>query len=195
MATTIILSRVSGVSRHGSAGLPLLICLPGGSYNHRYFDVPDRSLLEAAAERGLPIVVLDRPGYGDSEPLVGEISFRRNAEVLDDAIGELWMRHGDGCPGIVLVGHSMGGAVAVHIAARQRTWPLLGISITAIHDKPAIPRAWNDVPAGTSIEFSTQHRVRLMYGPPETYDPAVIEAAQPACSPIPVAELREVVDG
>ena len=124
-------------------------------------------------------------------------TFAGNAEAISSAIGELWETAGDGCPGVVLVGHSMGGAIAAHMASRPRPYPLLGIAISAIHtDAPeGVKQAWNSMPADISIEFNDEQRIQFMYGPEGTYDPTVVQAATPACSPIPVAELLEVVDG
>lgn len=190
-------ARVSAIAQTGSAGdLPLLVCIPGGSYNSGYFDVPGHSLFAAADERGFPIVAVDRPGYGASDPL-DEVSFAGNASVLTDAIADLWAQQKKTCPGIVLIGHSMGGAIAVHIAASRPSWPLLGISINGIHDVPPqhVTGAWKAIPRGTAISFTSDDRAHYMYGPEGTYSPAVLSAAEPACAPIPVDELHEVVEG
>jgi pimeloyl-ACP methyl ester carboxylesterase len=188
---------VTAIVRKGSVGSPLLVCIPGGSYTSHYFDVPGHSLLDAAAARGYTIVAVDRPGYGGSDPLEGTVSFQRNAEVLAETIGSLWRSYGEQSPGVVLIGHSMGGAIALHIASVPQTWPLLGVSITSIHyDAPeAVTQAWNSMPAGISIEFSPEQRVQFMYGQSGTHDPGVVQAAETSCAPIPVDELLEVVDG
>jgi len=183
--------RITGIAAPGRPGMPLLVCLPGGGYNASYFDVAGYSLVEAARREGFPVVSLNRPGYGGSTALNGEISYRRNAQVLQGAIAELW--HLSNAPGIVLVGHSIGGAVALHLAAADRTWPLLGVSVTGIHDEP---QRTNDtlksMPPASSLEFSREHRLTFMYGPEDTYDPSVVDVAKHAESPVPVAELVEV---
>ena len=51
------------------------------------------------------------------------------------------------------------------------------------------------MPADISIEFTAEQRIQFMYGPVGTYEPSVVTAAAVACSPIPVAELLEVVGG
>ena len=60
---------VTGLLARGETGRPLLVCIPGGSYNARYFDVPGHSFVRAAIERGFSVAALNRPGYEDSTPL------------------------------------------------------------------------------------------------------------------------------
>lgn len=189
--------RVTGIAAEGEPGKPVIVCIPGGSYNAHYFDIPGHSLVEAAQQRGFPVVALDRPGYGGSDPVEGSTRFAANADVLDDAIGELWKEHADSSPGVVLIGHSMGGAVAFHIASRTHEWQLLGVSATAIHvEAPdAVLEAWDAVPDGVVVEFTHEMRLMFMYGPEGTFEPEVLELALKASEPIPVEELREVVGG
>ncbi len=45
--------RVTGIATGpGTPDTPLLVCLPGGSYTARYFDVPGFSLLDVAEANG-----------------------------------------------------------------------------------------------------------------------------------------------
>jgi pimeloyl-ACP methyl ester carboxylesterase len=177
-------------------GRPLIVALHGGSYFSAYFDVPGHSLLDAASANGLDVVALDRPCYGESDPLPeNETTFSRNAEVLDLAIGELWKDRGAHYPGVVLIGHSMGAAIAMHIASRQPGWPLLGISLSGIHDTapPIVRNAWDSMPAGQPVVFTPDQRRLFFYGPDWTIEPDIVERAEVSASPIPLAELLEVV--
>ncbi len=62
--------RITGIAAGpGTPDTPLLVCLPGGSYTARYFDVPGFSLLDVAEANGFTAIALDRPGYGGSDPL------------------------------------------------------------------------------------------------------------------------------
>ncbi|WP_375399743.1 alpha/beta hydrolase [uncultured Amnibacterium sp.] len=189
------LGTVTGIEERGDAGSPLLVCIPGGSYNSHYFDVKGHSLLAAAHDEGFSVVALDRPGYQGSDPLQGDVTFAKNAEVLDAAVAELWKQYADTAPGVVLIGHSMGGAIAIHMGAQPHSWPLLGISATSIHtDAPEqVTQAWNSIPADATIPFSKEQRIQFMYGPQDTYDASVVDDAEVSTDLIPVAELLEVV--
>src|ERR1700712_3691568 len=98
-------------------GTPLVIALHGGTYSSEYFDISGYSLLDRGAAAGVPVIALDRPNYVDSSPLESENSIiLANATVLNVAIGEIWEQHGGDASGVVLIGHSIGGAVATGIA-------------------------------------------------------------------------------
>jgi pimeloyl-ACP methyl ester carboxylesterase len=189
-----LLELVSGNSEN-----PLLICLPGGSYTAEYFDVPGLSMMQTAAAAGFDVIALDRPNYGASDELSREqTTFARNAEVLDDAVAQLWAQHGGTYPGVVVIGHSIGGAIAVHIAAMPtHEWPLLGISVSAVNELSPehVVDAWRSIPVGIPVEFSNEQRRTFMYGPGGSFDTDAIERASIAASPMPLEELLEIVGG
>ena len=194
-------------------GTPILIAIHGGGFNCRYFDVPGRSLLELAAAAGFRTVSIDRPGYRDSAvPPPALASFAGQAQILEQAIEQLWRDCGNATPGIVLISHSIGAAIAVHIAARSRRWPLLGIAIHGIGTAPGargatIRGGGEEDPSGASagmtltqgsgdthpaVDMPLQARRALLYGPEDTYDADALEAVAPSCAPVPVYELLEV---
>ena len=91
---------------------PLIIAIHGGTYSSRYFDVAGYSLLDRAQAQQLPIFAIDRPGYGLSADYAANApSIMDNAEILDSAIHGLWHSYSHKACGIVLVGHSIGGAI------------------------------------------------------------------------------------
>ncbi|MFD2415632.1 alpha/beta hydrolase [Amycolatopsis pigmentata] len=191
--------RISGITTTGGgAGSPLIVALHGGGLNSRYFDVPGHSLLDLGEAAGFRVISLDRPGYGESDALAGgEVSFSGSAEFLDAAIGALWTELGAGHPGVVLLSHSIGSAIAVHIAAREPRWPLLGISLHGVGDRsPAhVVDAWRALPQGGPVELPSEQRRALLYGPEDTFDAGVVDLAKASAEPIPVEEMLEIVGG
>jgi pimeloyl-ACP methyl ester carboxylesterase len=172
---------------------PLLLLVHGGGANAHYFATPENSVIELAAANGFAAVAINRPGYASSgEVGGGEVGFARQAEVIDSAIDELWRTRGDGRPGVVVFGHSIGGAITVHLAARHPSWPLLGISITGITAMPPpfLVELWRTTPPGERIAFSPElhhaiHRDEPGFGP----------ESHPTASwrePTPSAELLEI---
>jgi len=90
---------------HGDPARPALVLLHGGGANARWWD----EVAEALAER-FHVVALDFRGHGDSdapEPRPG--AFQRDLVGLLEHIG---------APRAALLGHSMGGHVALEHAAR-----------------------------------------------------------------------------
>ncbi|HEV8022844.1 MAG TPA: alpha/beta hydrolase, partial [Candidatus Lustribacter sp.] len=120
-------------NRDAAADTPLIVAIPGGTYTSVYFDVPGHSLLDRAAALGIAVLALDRPGYAGSTPFApADATIARNAERLDEAIGKIWQAAGSSARGIVLIGHSIGGAITVEIASHRPAWPLLGIAVSGV---------------------------------------------------------------
>jgi len=190
--------KVAGLTAPGdAAGAPLIVALHGGGYGSGYFDVLGHSLLDLGEATGFPVFSLDRPGYGGSDPLPGgRATFGDSAEALDAAIGALWTDHGEGRPGVVLLSHSIGSAIAVHIAARRSRWPLLGISLHGVGDRSPehVISAWRAIPADGPVELPAEQRRALLYGPAGTVDVEVVEAAKSSVEPLPREEMLEIVE-
>ncbi len=179
----------------GAAGAPLVIALHGGGYNSGYFDVPGHSLLDVGSAAGFPIFALDRPGYGSSDPLPeGQRTFEDSAAALCAAIGALWAAHGENRPGVVLLAHSIGAAIAVHIAAHRPEWPLRGISIHGVSDRSPdyIVDTWQKLPSGP-VELPPEQLRNLLYGPERTVDVDVVELAKASVEPVSREEMLEIV--
>lgn len=184
----------------GSAGaaMPLVIALHGGTYTSIYFDVPDHSLLDRAAAVGVPILAVDRPGYRNSTSVdPGESIILANAEALDHLVGELWEEFGAGMSGVVLVGHSIGGAVVTAMAARRPSWPLLGIAVSGcLLQVPSESRAaWDALPDVEMIELPSPMKDFVMFGPEWTYSDQMPAASHVADAPVPRAELLDITGG
>lgn len=180
------------------ADTPFVIALHGGTYTSIYFDVPDHSLLDRAAAVGVPIVAIDRPGYRDSTPVdPSESIILANAEVLDHLVGELWEKFGKGTSGVVLVGHSIGGAVVTAMAARRPSWPLLGIAVSGcLLQVPMESRAaWDALPDTPMVELPSPMKDFVMFGPEWTLPEQMPAASHVADAPVPRAELLDITGG
>jgi pimeloyl-ACP methyl ester carboxylesterase len=175
-------------------GRPLIVTLHGGLYTSRYFDVPSwigGSFLDLASQLGYATVSFDRPSYGASAELAPEQNtFERQAELLGAAIREV-----AGDSGVVLVGHSIGGMIALTIAAIGDGLPLLGVSVTGMG--AVIPPGGASEQLAAAAASGGQNVIALppeacdpvMFGPPGTFDPAVLDAAHASYSPAPAVEL------
>src|ERR1700727_1043685 len=181
-----------------AAGAPLVVALPGGTYTSVYFDVPGQSLLDTAETAGVPVIAVDRPGYLGSTKIESDGSIiLRNAEVLDHLIGELWEAYGAGGPGVVIIGHSIGGAVTTAIAAQHPAWPLLGIAVSGCLVR--VPKesgsAWAALPDLEFVELAGPVKDFVMYGPDWTHAAAMPDAGHAADAPVPKAELLDITGG
>jgi pimeloyl-ACP methyl ester carboxylesterase len=188
---------VGGIAaERAMSGGPLIVALHGGSYTSLYFDVPGHSLLDRAAANDIAVIALDRPGYGRSDSLAAaDHTFTRSAGILRTAIGRLWSQYGARHDGIVLVGHSIGAAISVHLASEQPDWPLLGIAVSGIHDVAPVQvrSAWDAMPPGQPVTFTLEQRRMFFYGPDWTIEPDIVERADVSAAPVPLEELLEVV--
>jgi pimeloyl-ACP methyl ester carboxylesterase len=177
---------------------PLIVAVHGGGYTSTYFDVPGHSLFDRAAQAGIPIVAIDRPGYGATALVeAGESIILSNAAVLDQVVGELWDEYGTGTSGVVLVGHSIGGAVVTAVAARNPSWPLLGIAVSGclLQVPPESRDAWDALPDTTLVEVPAPVRDVVMFGPEWTYREPMPAASHVADALVPKAELLDITGG
>jgi pimeloyl-ACP methyl ester carboxylesterase len=178
----------------GVAGLPLLVALHGGTYTSEYFGVaggPSGSFLDIAGRNGFAVLTVDRPGYGMSTLIPEEENtFARQAEILDGVIAAalgLWP-----APGVVLVGHSIGGMVSLEIAARHPHWPLVAVATSG--NGARIPaggaaEALGSLPLSGVVDLPVAERDAVMFGPAGSFTEAARNAAHGSYAPTPFIEL------
>lgn len=178
------------------AGAPLVIAVHGGTYSSAYFDIADHSLLERAAANGIPAIAIDRHGYGGT-PFADDMSILGQAAALKDALAELWDERGGDAPGAVLIGHSIGAAITLGVAADPGRLPLLGVAVSGIGVRtPGTHSAmWNALPDLPTVEMPGPIKDQLMFGAPGSFAAAMPAASRVADAPVPKAELVDIVGG
>lgn len=181
--------------RSAAAGAPLVIAIHGGTYTSAYFDLPGRSLLAAAAANGIPIAAIDRPGYGNSAMLAADrMDIIGQAAFLTDALSELWERFGLDCLGMVLIGHSIGAAIAATIASAPGRLPLLGLALSGVGltTAPGDFERWRALPDIPLVAMPSEIKDQVMFGPVGSYDADMPAAGHAANAPAPKAELLAI---
>ena len=95
-------------SLHAGAAGPPLVLLHGLAGSHRWW----RYVIPQLA-RTRSVVIPELVGFGGSRPAPRQPDMGEMAEIVDE-----WMAE-QGLSGVDLVGHSMGGEIAIHLAARK----------------------------------------------------------------------------
>jgi len=181
-----------------SSGAPILVCIHGGCFDHSYFDFPHSSFLAAAEEAGVCAVAVDRPGYGASPRPEEFFDFRQQAARIDDAVAAIWSTaeiRATSPTGVVVVGHSIGSAVAISLAARQpSSWPLRGLLVSGIHERTPVGSlgAYPDIADGARVELDDDDARGLMLGPGGSYEQAASEALPEFLRPLWIDDFRGV---
>ena len=172
----------------------LVVALHGGTYDSAFYDTGAGSLLAAGAALDLCVVALDRPGYGAATGIGPQwCSFEGQTKLLTEAIAAV-IRDVEPA-GTVLIGHSIGGMLALSTAAAGGV-DLLGVEVSGIGAvwRPGMLEMWSsfigDVPA---IEVPAVPHAQVMFGPAGTYTEAQQQADAAMIRPMPMPELRDVV--
>jgi pimeloyl-ACP methyl ester carboxylesterase len=178
-----------------SADLPLIVALHGGTYTSDYFRIaggPLGSFVDIARRNGFTILSVDRPGYGGSDLIPEETNtFSEQARILDDAI-TAFQEHIPTNSGAVLVGHSIGGMVALEIAARPTTWPLVGAAVSGMGARVPVGGAaekLGSLPLEGVVDLPVPEREQLWYGPAGSVTEEAKQKARTSFAPAPMVEL------
>lgn len=183
--------RTSGTSEE----CPLVVAIHGGGFTSEYFDIPGHSLVERAAARGFGVLALDRPGYGRSrQDAAGGNGLEANAVWCAGAISRLWPQYRNACSGVVLIGHSIGAAIAVILSAQQQDWPLAGVATSGagLTPNPALSGYFAQFEEDVWVATDPDNKDRLMFGDPGTYLRGIKEVVRKAYQPVSTRELREI---
>ncbi|MDQ2738395.1 MAG: alpha/beta fold hydrolase [Actinomycetota bacterium] len=196
-SVTVDSTTISAVLHQGAdrdSAKPLLVALHGGTYTSEYFNVAGSgagSFVTIAVRNGFQVLAIDRPGYGASDQLPdAENTFARHAELLDGVIAHLLPR--SGADSVVLVGHSIGGMIALEIAARVPSWRLIGVSATGMGARLSGSGAADQLaalPFTGLVDLPVPERDKVMFGPPGSYTDDAVQAAHRSYAPVPAVEL------
>jgi pimeloyl-ACP methyl ester carboxylesterase len=167
----------------------LLVCVHGGGCTGRYFDLRGFSFAEQAVARGYLVGMVDRPAYGGSPPPATDRPIAEAAALIARAIPVLvadLLPHGGP---VALVGHSIGGAVAIECAGYT---PEI-VSAVAVSGIGAVPSAAAmaafDRAQGEGLPDPPP---KLFFGPDGTFDWRGPIALRAASAPWRGDELREL---
>lgn len=177
--------------QHGNPRAPLVVCVHGIGSNGRYFDLRGNSLAHEASERGMWVLLIDRPGHGSSlEPDPGP--------AIDggvSAIGNLLESVLEQNPHIaqrplVLIGHSFGGAIAYAYTASKPPGSVAALCVSGIGDRAELKYL-------AEIEQTVSSSKRQLsphwfFGPGRTYDRHGVTALRAATEPPRANEAHEV---
>lgn len=184
--------RVSGSQQQPAA---LVVALHGGTYDSEYYDTGEDSLLALGAAVGVCVVALDRPGYGGAtgfDPAV--LDFAAQGRLLAEAVGRLTEQL-QPVRGTALVGHSIGGMIALHVAA-EGVDGVRGVEVSGLglHWKPGMAEMWSSfVGDAPSVTVPAEPHADVMFGPQGTYLAERRALDAELIRPMPMPELRSVV--
>jgi len=120
------------IYRRGSSG-PLLVLLHGGGFSGLTWSLFAESIDSLVC---CQVMAIDLRGHGKSKSQNEE---NLSAETqVSDVISVIKCMFGEDAPPIVLIGHSMGGAVAVHTAAAGELPTLAGIIVIDVVEGTAM---------------------------------------------------------
>ncbi len=188
-AGSVPVTGLLGEPEHGPSRA-LVVALHGGGMSAGYFDGqahPDVSLLALGARLGYTVLALDRPGYG---PHAGRradgLTVTEQVGPVADAVEEFTAgRPGTG--GVLLLGHSFGGKLALAVAAHRPPAALLGVEVSGVGGRLAVPPEQAGQGAGIALR-------RLNWGPLGLYPPGTFRASESVVAPMPRREADSVGD-
>ncbi|MGI5379712.1 alpha/beta hydrolase [Streptomyces sp. CA-251387] len=183
---------LSGLFAEPAHGAPraVVAALHGGGMRAGYFDSrvhPDLSLLTLGARLGFTVLALDRPGYGLSATRLPDGQTLTDQVVtVSSALAAFAERHPTGA-GVLLLGHSFGGKLALRLAAEDAVADLLAVDVSGCGHRFAVD-------PDTVHQRPGMSQVRLNWGPLSLYPPGTFEAAGALAGALPRLEAKDARD-
>ncbi|MFI6978115.1 alpha/beta fold hydrolase [Embleya sp. NPDC050154] len=194
----------------------LLLALHGGGSRAAYWHregAAEGSLLLLGAGLGWAVLAIDRPGYGASAGLARERQgldaqadlvfalLDEVAESLADSPAEAAgipagaESKGPGRLPVFVVAHSMGAILALRMGADKRGRELLGLAVggAPLRYTPQRLAEFASVPTeGDFVPSTGGGTPDTFFGPPGSYDPALLTRAGRVAAAVPMAEFLDV---
>lgn len=172
---------------------PLLVCIHGGGCNGGYFDLGERSTAKVALARGMAVLLVDRPGHAGNPPLSTDRPLAASVPLIRRFIDAVRQDCFAAATDLVMIGHSMGGAVALMAAAPEASWPLRAVAVSGIGDEPAPEvKDWKPEDAAETVR-PERSAVALFFGPEGTYSWQAPLALRRVAEPWRVADVMEML--
>ncbi|XP_053695412.1 protein phosphatase methylesterase 1 [Sabethes cyaneus] len=112
---------------------PLLVMLHGGGFSAlswAHFSMEITKIIHCQC------LAIDIRGHGDTSTINED---DLSAETLAQDIGDvLQSMYGESCPPVILIGHSMGGAICVHVANMNVVSSLIGVVVIDVVEGTAL---------------------------------------------------------
>ncbi|WP_030390280.1 alpha/beta hydrolase [Streptomyces sp. NRRL S-241] len=179
----ITLSALLSLPPDGTPVRSTILAIHGRGMRAAYWN----SFAPLATALGHAVLAVDRPGYGDSaDQLPDGQSLADQAETLHAALKEHAAEYDIGA-GILLLGHSDGGKVALHTAAADGGGtPLLGLDASGVghHYNPRALHFPSTLGAGAT---------KLNWGPLNLYPQGTFRASRTLLAPTPPRESAETL--
>ena len=178
----------------------LIMALHGGGYSAGYWHCPTdgASLLELGACLGFHVLALDRPGYGASRACdSSRLTLSSQVELLFDAI-ETWTATNRFEGPKFIIGHSIGGILALLMAAHPRGKTLSGVDVLGVPIRFSHSEAGKEVRSWPGAQthlpvLDEALRKSLLFGPPETFTAAADRYDRSLLRPMPTAEYLDAI--
>ncbi|EXJ89292.1 hypothetical protein A1O3_02358 [Capronia epimyces CBS 606.96] len=186
-----------------SARQPLLVLIHGGGTNASYFDNDEfHSVPTDFNKLGFDVLNINRTGYGGNPIPNTATPIFDSIPVYADFIAHVYQLHGSQ-GGIVLIGHSLGAAISLIIAAQHgNRLPLLGVSALGVIPSKTRPKlgifeSLKSNPGNERVPRTgppSAQDLRAFLGAPEFFDLAKAPATLPIFEDAVVKELLEWLD-
>ncbi|CZR65450.1 related to oxidoreductase, 2OG-Fe(II) oxygenase family [Phialocephala subalpina] len=198
--------KANGIFKEGKHELrgskPLIVLIHGGGTNATYFDNSFHSIPAVYNAQGFDVLNINRAAYGGNPIPDTKTPILDSIPLYANLIKKTYKEHSNGQNGIILIGHSLGAAISLSLAAfHGNDLPLLGISALGIiptkdHPTGLIQMLKADPENPRFVVEPTPESTEVFMGPPEVIDQAVIThpSMLTIFEPGPKSELLEWFD-